>query len=244
MRDSAAVRLLKTIEEPASSVVFILLADQMVPGLATINSRCVVVTFSRIDDEVVERTLVKEGVSKDTAHSVARVASGNLERARILASDPLVIERTEAFASVPGRLDGTGATVMAIVDELFEHVEKATEALAAQQARDLAALEERVALTGERGSGRKALQDQHKRQTRKFRTDELRSGLAAMASTYHRLLLDDPAGRNAKHYSTALSKITKTISSLSLNANEELAVQALFLQCPSAAMSRTSSPVQ
>ncbi len=244
MRDSAAVRLLKTIEEPASSVVFILLADQMVPGLATINSRCVVVTFSRIDDEVVERTLMKEGVSKDMSHSVARVASGNLERARILASDPLVIERTEAFASVPGRLDGTGAAVMAIVDELFEHVEKATEALAAQQARDLAALEERVALTGERGSGRKALQDQHKRQTRKFRTDELRSGLAAMASTYHRLLLDDPAGRNAEHYSTALSKITKTISSLSLNANEELAVQALFLQCPSAAMSRTSSPVQ
>jgi hypothetical protein len=65
-----------------------------------------------------------------------------------------------------------------------------------------------------------------------------------MASTYHRLLLDHPAGLSAEHFSTAISKITKTISSLSLNANEELAVQALFLQCPSAAMSRTSSPVQ
>ena len=244
MRDSAAVRLLKTIEEPANSVVFILLADQLVPSLATINSRCVVVTFTRIDDELVERTLVKEGVSTDTARSVARIASGNLERARILASDPLVIERTEAFASVPSRLDGSGATVMAIVDELFDHVEKATEALAAQQARDLAALEERVALTGERGSGRKALQDQHKRQTRKFRTDELRSGLASMAATYHRLLIDDPSGQRAEHYSAAISKITKAISSLSLNANDELAVQALLLQCPSAAMSRTPAPVQ
>jgi DNA polymerase-3 subunit delta' len=43
MRDSAAARLLKTIEEPSEKVIFILLADQLVPSLATINSRCVVV---------------------------------------------------------------------------------------------------------------------------------------------------------------------------------------------------------
>ena len=45
MRDSAAARLLKTIEEPSEKVIFILLADQLVPSLATINSRCVVVQF-------------------------------------------------------------------------------------------------------------------------------------------------------------------------------------------------------
>lgn len=243
MRDSAAVRLLKTIEEPSNTVAFILLADQLVPSLATINSRCVVVTFIRISDEEVGRALVSEGVDENTARSVALIASGNLDRARILASDPLVVERTEAFASVPHRLDDTGATVMTIVDELFEHIEKATEALTIQQQRDLAALEERVALTGERGSGRKALQDQHKRQTRKFRTDELRSGLAAIASTYHHLVLDNPIGQEAVRYTEALSKIAKASSSLSLNANDELAIQALLLQCPSVVATRTPSPV-
>ena len=243
MRDSAAVRLLKTIEEPSDKVVFVLLADQLVPSLATINSRCVVVSFARIDDDVVERMITNEGVSPDIARTVASIASGNLERARILAGDPLVIERAEAFASIPSRLDGTGATVARIVDELFDHVERATEALASQQARELATLEERVALTGERGSGRKALQDQHKRQTRKFRTDELRSGLAVMMGTYHRLLIDDPSSPNAERYGEAISRITKAISSLSLNANEELTIQALLLQCPSALTSRTASPV-
>jgi len=65
-----------------------------------------------------------------------------------------------------------------------------------------------------------------------------------MAATYHRLLVDDPSGRNTAHYSTAISKITKAISSLSLNANDELAVQALLLQCPSTVMPQTSSPLQ
>ena len=47
MRDAAAVRLLKTIEEPAKQIIFILLADQIVPSLTTLNSRCVTINFSR-----------------------------------------------------------------------------------------------------------------------------------------------------------------------------------------------------
>ena len=244
MRDSAAVRLLKTIEEPSNTVAFILLADQLVPSLATINSRCVVVTFPRIADDVIESALLADGISADTARSIAHIAGGNLDRARILASDPLVIARTEAFASVPHRLDGTGATVMAIVDELFEHVEQATEALAIQQAKELAALEERVAITGERGGGRKALLDQHKRQIRKFRTDELRSGLATIAATYHQLMLKSPTGEDAERFGAALAKITKASSALTLNANDQLAIQALLLQCPTTQTAYASSPLQ
>jgi DNA polymerase-3 subunit delta' len=161
-----------------------------------------------------------------------------------LANDPLVVARTEAFASVPHRLDGTGATVMAIVDELLHHVEQATEALTIQQAKELTTLEERVAITGERGSGRKALQDQHKRQMRKFRTDELRSGLATLAATYHQIILGRPIGSDADRYQAAISKITKVSSSLALNATEQLAIQALLLQCPSAQMAAAFEPVE
>jgi DNA polymerase-3 subunit delta' len=163
MRDSAAARLLKTIEEPSEKVVFILLADQLVPSLATINSRCVVVQF----------------------------AANNANRERLLANDPQFAHRQEAFAAIPYKLDGSGATVALIVDEIFELIEQATVPLIAEQKKELDELEARVSLTGERGSGRKALQDRHKRQLRKFNTDELRSGLSTIAGTYHALIISD-----------------------------------------------------
>ena len=233
MRDSAAVRLLKTIEEPPERMIFILLADQIVPALATINSRCVVVNFVRPDDTQIAAALISEGIKPDLAASVSRAASGNLGRARHLATDKFLVKRQEAFASIPSRLDGTGAQVAALVDELFEHIDEAAAPLLKAQVDELSTLEERVALTGERGSGRKALQDRHKRQLRKFKTDELRSGLATVAGAYHTLVVSQPTPSNSDVYIQAIERIHKAMGVLGLNVNEELVLQSLLLQCPS-----------
>ena len=233
MRDSAAVRLLKTIEEPPERMIFILLADQLVPALATINSRCVVVNFVRPDDTQIAAALISEGIKPDLAESVSRAAAGNLGRARHLATDKFLVKRQEAFASIPPRLDGTGAQVAALVDELFEHIDEAAAPLLKSQVDELSTLEERVALTGERGSGRKALQDRHKRQLRKFKTDELRSGLATIAGVYHALVVTQPTPTNSDVYIQAIERIHKAMGALGLNVNEALVLQALFLQCPS-----------
>jgi DNA polymerase-3 subunit delta' len=208
MRDSAAARLLKTIEEPSEKVVFILLADQLVPSLATINSRCVVVQF----------------------------AANNANRERLLANDPQFAHRQEAFASIPYKLDGSGATVALIVDEIFELIEQATVPLIPEQKKELDELEARVSLTGERGSGRKALQDRHKRQLRKFNTDELRSVLSTIAGTYHALIISDTQFPDESKYHDAIHRIHKAMGSLGLNVNEELLLQSLFLHCPSLMM--------
>ena len=208
MRDSAAARLLKTIEEPSEKVVFILLADQLVPSLATINSRCVVVQF----------------------------AANNAYRERLLANDPQFAHRQETFASIPYKLDGSGATVALIVDEIFELIEQATVPLIAEQKKELDELEARVSLTGERGSGRKALQDRHKRQLRKFNTDELRSGLSTIAGTYHALIVSESQYPEESKYHDAIHRIHKAMGSLGLNVNEELLLQSLFLHCPSLMM--------
>lgn len=240
MRDSAAVRLLKTIEEPSPAIIFILLADQLVPSLTTINSRCVVVTFVRPDDAIIASELVRSGVSAATAQAAAHAANGDLQRAHLLATDRHLAQRTEAFATVPQHLDGTGATVARLVDELLEHIDNASEPLLAEQANELEALEERVALTGERGSGRKTLQDRHKRQARKFKSDELRSGLSAIAATYHALVISPEQHPDSEKYVDAVSRIHKAMSALGLNANENLLLQALFLQLPSLMMTRVS----
>jgi DNA polymerase-3 subunit delta' len=208
MRDSAAARLLKTIEEPSEKVIFILLADQLVPSLATINSRCVVVQF----------------------------AANNAYRERLLANDPQFAHRQEAFAAIPYKLDGSGATVALIVDEIFELIEQATVPLVSQQKKELEELEARVSLTGERGSGRKALQDRHKRQLRKFNTDELRSGLSTIAGTYHALIVSETQYPDESKYHDAIHRIHKAMGSLGLNVNEELLLQSLFLHCPSLMM--------
>ena len=208
MRDSAAARLLKTIEEPSEKVVFILLADQLVPSLATINSRCVVVQF----------------------------AANNAYRERLLANDPQFAHRQEAFASIPYKLDGSGATVALIVDEIFELIEQATVSLIDEQKKELDELEARVLLTGERGSGRKALQDRHKRQLRKFNTDELRIGLSTIAGTYHSLIISETQHPDEPKYHDAIHSIHKAMGSLGLNVNEELLLHSLFLHCPSLMM--------
>lgn len=208
MRDSAAARLLKTIEEPSEKVVFILLADQLVPSLATINSRCVVVQF----------------------------AANNAYRERLLANDPQFAQRQAAFANIPYKLDGSGATVALIVDEIFELIEQASSPLVSEQKRELEELEARVSLTGERGSGRKALQDRHKRQLRKFNTDELRSGLSTIAGTYHSLIVSETQYPDEPKFHDAIHRIHKAMGSLGLNVNEELLLQSLFLHCPSLMM--------
>jgi DNA polymerase-3 subunit delta' len=208
MRDSAAARLLKTIEEPSEKVIFILLADQLVPSLATINSRCVVVQF----------------------------VANNVYRECHLANDPHFAHRQEAFAQIPYKLDGSGATVALIVDEIFELIKQAATPLIGEQKKELEDLEARVSLTGDRGSGRKALQDRHKRQLRKFNTDELRSGLSTIAGTYHSLIVSETQYSDESKYHDAIHRIHKAMGSLGLNVNEELLLQSLFLHCPSLMM--------
>lgn len=243
MRDSAAVRLLKTIEEPSPTIIFILLADQLVPLLSTINSRCVVLNFVRPDDATIVSVLQQAGVSSTMARSIAGAANGNIQRARMLVTDKWLAQRQAAFAQVPYQLDGTGATVARVVGELLEHIDNASEPLLTEHANELEELEERVALTGERGSGRKALQDRHKRQVRKFKSDELRSGLSAIAATYHSLITSPTPHPDAGRYSDAIGRIHRAMSALALNANETLLLQALFLQLPSLMMMVRVAPV-
>ena len=243
MRDSAAVRLLKTIEEPTPTMIFILLADQIVPLLSTITSRCVVLNFVRPDDATITSELRKIGVSGEDAGAIARAANGNIQRARMLVSDKWLAQRQQAFADVPYQLDGTGATVARVVDELLEHIDTALEPLLTEHANELEELEQRVALTGERGSGRKTLQDRHKRQARKFKSDELRSGLNAIAATYHSLISSPITHPDTAKYSEAIGRIHKAMGALSLNANETLLLQSLFLQLPSLMMMARVAPV-
>lgn len=232
MADDAIVRLLKTFEEPSPHVRFILLTDAVVPLLVTVASRCVNVTFGEIPADVIESTLVGEGVSTELAHSVAAGARGSLQRARLLADDPGYAARREAFARVPRDLDGSGHRATAVVADLLARIEAAAAPLEEVFEREDEELKARIKISGERGSGKKDLEDSQKRRKRKHMTDELRSGLAVMAGVYRDLMSHAHNAHRLGEFASAIDDIHRTMGRLSLNVNEDLLLQALFLRLP------------
>lgn len=232
LEPEGAARLLKTIEEPPTSTAFIILADQVPPDLVTVASRCVRIDFRAVPTDIIRDVLVAEGVADHMAAVAATAAEGNVDRARLLATDPSLVERRAAFAAVPSRLDGTGTVVTTVCSELASLIEAAAAPLVARQEAEVAEMDAKVAALGERGSGRKALEERHKREMRRHRTDEIRSGLAVMAGTYRDALV---AGHLARPDSVvhAVGRIHRAIDSLERNPNETLLLQALLLDLPS-----------
>lgn len=229
---SAAARLLKTLEEPPTSTIFIVLADQVTPELVTIASRCVRIVFAALSNEVVAGQLVESGIDPDTAQVAAQAAEGNLTRARVLATDTGLMGRRDAFASLATRLDGTGTTVVKLCAELLALIDAAAAPLAARHADELAALEARVTATGERGSGRKQVEDHQKRELRRHRVDELRSGLGVLAGAYRDALVRGQLPRPDAGV-TAVTRIHGALEAMERNPNETLLLQALLLDLPS-----------
>lgn len=230
-----AAALLKTVEEPPPSTIFVILADLMSPDLVTIASRCARVDFAPLDQAAIAAALRADGVDAVAADSAAQAAGGDLRRARVLAADPELERRRQAFANVPHNLDGHGAAVVRITNELFALIDAAAAPLTDRQAEEVAALDERIAASGERGSGRKQLEERHRRELRRYRTDELRSGLVEIAAAYRDGLVGgafDGPGNRSEGAVAAVARIHQAIAALDRNPNESLLMQSLLLELP------------
>ena len=228
MTAAVAPKLLKTIEEPPPSTVFVVLADDVPPELVTIASRCVRIDFGPVPEALIESTLEAEGAEPSDARLAAAAAGGDLDRARLLVTDSGLAARRAAWHEIPRRLDGNGATVFTIVSELLALIEQAAEPLTERQALEEVALETRIKEMGERGSGRKDLEDRHKRELRRHRTDEIRFGLATLAGAYRDRLV---AG-GGREDTLAVARIHELLDDWLRNPNETLQLQALLLQLP------------
>ena len=233
---AAAAALLKPVEEPAGPVVWVLLAEQVLPEHVTIASRCTRVEFGPVPDDAVAAALVAEGLAtEDAATVVAAAAAGNLHRARILASDERVAARRQAWWSIPDRLDGTGATVALLVAEVRALISEAGQALDERHGAEMEALTEREGHFGVRGSGRSAVEARHRREQRQFRTDEIRFGLATLAARYREHVATS-VGPPDPRWMQAVDRLRSTNDSLSRSPNEALALQALLLDLTPAPM--------
>ncbi len=225
IQEAAVGRLLKLIEEPPASTIFVLLAEHVPPEIITIASRCVTVEFGSVAPQVITALLVAEGASPKRAKIAADASGGDVDRARLLSTDEAVAVRAELWRSIPPRLDGRGVTVWELVNQVRESMDGAQEPLVARQESELVELEARIERTGERGAGRAALVARHKREIRRLRIDELRFGLATLARTYRDQLVESHDGQLLG----ALDAIQQTAEALVRNPNEVLLLQALLL---------------
>jgi DNA polymerase-3 subunit delta' len=229
----AAPVLLKTLEEPPGATVFVLLADDLAPELATVASRCVQVPFPPVPRGTLVEWLAGRGVPPDVAAVVADSSGGSPARARVMVDDPEVAERAALWASVRDRLNGSGDTAALVARQLVESTDRAVEPLRAEHARQLERLEDEAKEYGERGlPGRKDITDRQQREERRWRTDAMRAGLGTLARAYRdRMVAQAGAGdAPARAASEAVSLITAAASSLPRNPNETLLLQSLLVR--------------
>lgn len=229
IEDNVAPILLKTIEEPPPSTTFVILASEMRPNLVTIASRTVRIDLHPVPTALVVERLVAEGVDPAQAETVAVAAAGDLHRARLLATDDRFALRLDALRELPRRLDGTGARAAMLAAELKGMIDDTQAVIDARHEAEVAALEERIERYGQRGSGKKELEDRHKREVRRHRTAELRLALATLTAAYRDALptASDPAALVA-----GIDRLERAALVLDRNPNELLLLQSLLGHLP------------
>lgn len=230
--DEAAPALLKTIEEASESTVFLILAESVPHELVTVASRCVRIDFRSIPTELIEQALVDDGVELERAKEAAIAAFGNLDRARLLAVDDSVSQRHNLWANCFTYLDGSGAKVAQLVDEIISAIDHAAGPLLARHEKECDVLAQRVKEAGGGVTMLKNLETRQKREQRRLRTDELRSGFATLSQELSKQLSVVSDTSSLERVQSALGAVSWANESLNYNPNETLLLQGLFVRLP------------
>ena len=219
--------LLKSVEEPPPSTVFVLLAEEVNRSMETLASRCARVDFEALGEADLHAILVAEGVEHGRAGFAAAAAGGSIDRARLLASDDDAAVRIETWRGLRGSLNGTAAAAILAADTALDATEQAAAPLEARHEAERAQADEQAELYGT-NVGRSSLDERHRRELRRVRTDELTMGLAVLAAQ-----IRDEASSGALPPQAAagqLDAVGDAAEALRFNANQRLALSCLFIR--------------
>jgi DNA polymerase III subunit delta' len=172
LNPAAADVLLKVLEEPPAETILMLLSARPDELPETVLSRCHVVSFRPLSEGFVAQTLVAEGIDGQRAALAARLAGGNLGRARRLASGSDGMSFREAARDAIEHASRGQAGALQAADLVLVAAERYRKDLGAQLEEELAPfLDERGrAEEAYRGAIRR-LEERHKRQVRRAERD-------------------------------------------------------------------------
>ncbi|BBX33966.1 DNA polymerase III subunit delta' [Mycolicibacterium mageritense] len=154
LTEGAANALLKVVEEPPPSTVFLLCAPSVDPEdiAITLRSRCRHVALTTPSVEAIADVLISgDGLPADDARWAASVSGGHVGRARRLATDPEARERRKRALGL-ARDAATPSRAYAAAEEMVAVAE--AEALALTAGRNEAEMEELKTALGAGGTGK------------------------------------------------------------------------------------------
>ncbi len=233
MNDEAANALLKTLEEPSRSTVFVLVAESEDDLPATIGSRCRTVFFGRVAEEEIVDALVASGLDRDQAENASRISGGRPGLVFALATRPEVAEYRRVWLSVPLRLSESPGDAYRLADEVMAAAGPLLSALKERHDGEVAALGE--------AAGR-AVKERHEREVKRATSALFVTGLEILASWYRDAAAAQYGApvRNQDVPGTALAsvlpagavrkaeRVLDTIDALDANQRPHLALADLF----------------
>ena len=188
--------LLKAIEEPPPTTVWILCAPSPEDVLTTIRSRCRTVGLRIPPAEAVAQLLVnRDGVDPERAKWAAAAAQNHLGRAKHLALDDDAAQARRRILEIPQRLTSVGATVRLAgrtVEAASERAEERTKARSEKERAELLetlGVEPGKAVPPALRPQVKKLEEEQKRRAVRARADELDSIMLELLSLYRDVLL-------------------------------------------------------
>jgi DNA polymerase III subunit delta' len=243
MNDEAANSLLKTLEEPPSYVVLLLLTDRPSQVLPTIASRCQGVRFDALGAEKVAERLQRHGVAPDAALACARLSLGDGEKALALglADGPALRAHAEAFARAPLAGRASAAPWEPLLKTARDRGRAAREHVESALAEELAFLPKKEHKRRETEFGQRA-QRAERRATTGALDQSLQlaglwyrdvacvvAGAPELAHHSDRLpaLAEDAEGRDAPPLREALELVDDARARLALNVDPQLSLEAL-----------------
>jgi DNA polymerase-3 subunit delta' len=248
LNDTAANKLLKTLEEPPPGAFLVLVtagADQLLP---TIRSRCQRIDFAFVGAAAVTAALVSSGVEPERARLLAGLAGGRLDRAHGLDGRMAGVRR--AFVDAAAGLDGTGASVAVQADAIHAALQEAVGELEVAQQAEAVELEASLEAAGYPDrvarAQRREVEERHRREHRRARVDALVEGITALETVYRDALAAPGASPlngdrpvlavDPRACVRALEACRRARQGLAeFNPNEGLLVERLLLQLPAVA---------
>jgi len=193
--ERGADALLKSIEEPAPRTVWILCAPTVDDVVATIRSRCRLLTLQTPSIPAVARLLEgRDGIAPELAAYAARVSQGHIGRARALARDEGARERRQQVLQIPFQLQGLGACLAAAAQVVEASTAEAAVATNELDARERSALEEALGFGTKGAKPRqtqaaiKELEEQQRARIKRFQRDAIDRTLTELTGFYRDVL--------------------------------------------------------
>lgn len=193
--ERGADALLKSIEEPAPRTVWILCAPTPDDVVATIRSRCRLLTLQTPTISAVAHLLeTRDGIEPELAAYAARVSQGHVGRARVLARDEGARNRRQDILQIPFQLHGLGACLAAAAQIIESSTGEAADATSELDAKERAALEEALGFGTKGARPRQAqaaikeLEDQQRARVKRFQRDAIDRTLTELTGCYRDVL--------------------------------------------------------